>query len=193
MILGADSTSQGQFCHAYCTYCFRWPQFTSVGSDQQFKCSDPKILRDYIALHPQVKDVLFTGGDPLVMKTQRIREYVEPLLHDPQTSHLSTIRFGTKSLAYWPYRYTTDPDAKDLLDLFEEIVKSGRHVSIQAHFTHPRELGTAAVREAMRLIQMTGAVIRTQAPLIRGINDSAELWSEMWNLQTNLGAIPYYM
>jgi len=129
----------------------------------------------------------------MVMKTNNVRKYVEPLLYDPATSHLSTIRIGTKSLAYWPYRYTHNPDAKELLNFFEQIVRSGKHVSIQAHFSHPRELETAAVQEAMRLIQMTGAVIRTQAPLIRGINDSAGVWSDMWSLQTKLGAIPYYM
>jgi L-lysine 2,3-aminomutase len=144
-------------------------------------------------MHPQVRDVLFTGGDPMVMSTENVRKYIDPLLYDPATSHLNTIRIGTKSLAYWPYRFTHNKDAKELLNYFEQIVRSGKHLSIQAHFTHPRELGTAAVQEAMRLVRMTGAVIRTQAPLIRGINDSAELWSEMWNLQTKLGAIPYYM
>jgi len=129
----------------------------------------------------------------MVMTSEMIRRYVDPLLNDPATSHLNLIRFGTKSLSYWPYRFTTDEDAKATLYYLEEIVRSGKAVSIQAHFSHPREQGTSVVREAMRLIQMTGATIRTQAPLIRGINDSAAVWSEMWNQQTNLGAIPYYM
>ncbi|TVY17109.1 putative L-lysine 2,3-aminomutase [Lachnellula arida] len=185
--------AEGQFCHAYCTYCFRWAQFTDVGSKQQFKGKVPQLLMEYVAQHPQVRDVLFTGGDPMVMKTEMIRAYVNPLLNNPATSHLDTIRIGTKSLAYWPYRFTTDKDATATLNYFEEIVKSGKQVAIQAHFTHPRELGTLEVQEAMRLIRMTGANIRTQSPLIRGINDSAEVWTEMWNKQTKLGAFPYYM
>ncbi|TVY83971.1 putative L-lysine 2,3-aminomutase [Lachnellula suecica] len=185
--------AEGQFCHTWCTYCFRWPQFTSVGSAQQFKSKNPERLRDYIAAHPNLQDVLFTGGDPMVMTTEQIRRYIDPILHNAGTDHLNTIRFGTKSLAYWPYRFLDDKDAKPTLKYFEDIIKSGKHVSIQAHFTHPRELETAEVQEAMRLIHMTGANIRTQSPVIRGINDSADVWAKMWKMQVNLGATPYYM
>ncbi|RDL36179.1 Uncharacterized protein BP5553_06791 [Venustampulla echinocandica] len=184
---------EGQFCHSFCTYCFRWAQFTSVGSDQQFKSKDQEALKHYLASHPFVKDLLFTGGDPMVMNSRTFARYVTPLLNNPETQHLQTIRIGTKSLAYWPYRYTHDSDAKALLNMFERIVNSGKHLSIQAHFSHPKELQTPQVQEAMKLIQMTGAVIRCQSPLIRHVNDSAETWSTMWNLQTRLGAIPYYM
>jgi L-lysine 2,3-aminomutase len=185
--------TQGQFCHSFCTYCFRWAQFTAVGSDQQFQSKDSRLLTQYISLHPQVRDVLFTGGDPMVMSAALLKSYILPLLSSPGTQHLDTIRIGTKSLAYWPYRYLSDPDSKDVLSLFEEVGKQGKHLTVQAHFSHPRELETPAVREAMRLIQMTGAKIRTQSPLIRGVNDSAETWARMWNLQVRLGAVPYYM
>jgi L-lysine 2,3-aminomutase len=129
----------------------------------------------------------------MIMNSEMFQNYVDPLLYDPATSHLNAIRIGTKSLSYWPYRFTTDDDAKSILYYFEEIVRAGKHLTIQAHFTHPRELGTVEVQEAMRLIRMTGAVIRTQAPLVRGINDSAAVWSEMWERSVNLGAFPYYM
>ena len=128
----------------------------------------------------------------MVAKAGILTKYIEPLLNDPDTQHLQTIRFGTKSLAYWPYKFTTDDDAEAMLDLFRKIKASGRHVSIQAHFTHPLELKSEAVKEAIRAIQATGAVIRTQSPIIAGINDSAECWAEMWDLQTKLGLIPYY-
>lgn len=104
--------------------------------------------------------------------------------------HDSAFSYANSSIAH---RFITDKEATSTLKYFEEIVKSKKHLSIQAHFTHPRELGTLDVQEAMRLIRMTGANIRTQSPLIRGINDSAEVWTEMWNKQTNLGAFPYYM
>ena len=190
---GSFDAQQGQFCHSFCTYCFRWAQFTSVGSDQQFASKEVKTLKEYITQHPQVKDVLFTGGDPLVMTSKTLRSYIAPLLHNTDTEHLSTIRLGTKSLAYWPYRFLSDPDSKSLLQLFSEIVDSGKHITIQAHFSHPRELEHPAVQEAIRLIKITGAQIRCQGPLIRRINDDAETWAKMWNLQTRLGAIPYYM
>ena len=70
-------------------------------------------------------------------------------------------RIGTKSLAYWPYRYLTDSDSDDIIRLFEEINKSGKNLSIQAHFNHPRELSTDAVKQAILRIKNTGAQIRT--------------------------------
>ena len=62
-----------------------------------------------------------------------------------------------------------------------------------AHFSHPRELEPAVLAEAVRRIRSTGAVIRTQAPLIRSINDDPETWRAMWRTQVRLGMIPYYM
>ena len=62
-----------------------------------------------------MRDVLFTGGDPMVMTTKQLERYIDPLLQDPTLDHLRTIRIGTKSLAYWPYRYVTNDDADDLL------------------------------------------------------------------------------
>ncbi|KAK7049880.1 hypothetical protein VNI00_005310 [Paramarasmius palmivorus] len=185
--------TEGQYCHAYCSYCFRWAQFTAVGSDQQFQSKDVRQLVDYIKANRDITDILFTGGDPMVMNTQQIARYVDALLADPGTENLATIRIGSKSLSYWPYRYLTDPDAGDLLKLFERIVKSGRQLSIMAHFTHPAELQGAAVQEAIRRIRATGANIRCQAPLIRQINDQPHIWADMWRTQTRLGAIPYYM
>lgn len=128
----------------------------------------------------------------MVMSSTTLAKYLDPILNDPESSHLKTIRFGTKSLAYWPYKFTLDDDAKPMLDLFRRVQSSGKMVSIQAHFTLPVELKTEAVREAIRNIRDTGAVIRTQTPIIRGINDSAECLAEKWKLETQLGLIPYY-
>ncbi|RMF32346.1 MAG: lysine 2,3-aminomutase, partial [Bacteroidetes bacterium] len=103
------------------------------------------------------------------------------------------IRIGTKSLSYWPYKYLTDRDADDLLRLFERIVKQGYHLAFMAHFNHPHELKTEAVRRAIARIRSTGAQIRTQAPIMRHINDRPALWKEMWMEQVKLGCVPYYM
>ena len=63
-------------------------------------------------------DLLFTGGDPMVMTSRQLRKYIEPLIGgDPELDHLATIRIGSKSLAYWPYRYLTDKDSDDILRL----------------------------------------------------------------------------
>jgi KamA family protein len=183
--------SQGQTCHAYCTYCFRWAQFVGI-DDLKFAARESESLAAYLKSHKEVQSVLFTGGDPMIMKTTVLRRYIEPLLED-EFNHLVSIRIGTKATAYWPYRFLTDPDSDDLLKLFEEMRKAGRHVAIMAHYSHPRELETPAAQEALRRIIDTGAVVRCQAPVVRRVNDNAKTWSELWRTQVALGAIPYYM
>ena len=183
--------SQGQTCHAYCSYCFRWAQF--VGIDElKFANREVESLVGYLGEHPGIRSVLFTGGDPLIMKTKVLRRYVEPLL-SPALENVSSIRIGTKAPAYWPYRFLTDDDADDLLRLFEEVRDAGKHLALMAHYSHPRELETDAAQAAIRRIQNTGAVVRCQAPLIRHVNDNGHVWARMWRLQVRLGAIPYYM
>ena len=183
--------SQGQTCHAYCTYCFRWPQF--VGLDElKFASSDINDLIDYIEVHPEVTDVLITGGDPMFMSANILSRYIMPLI-TRKPGNVKTIRFGTKALAYWPYRFLTDKDSDALISLFEKMIENDFHVSIMAHFSHYRELETRAVELAVRRILNTGATIRCQAPLIRHINDNAAIWAKMWQQQVHLGMIPYYM
>jgi KamA family protein len=183
--------SPGQTCHTYCTYCFRWPQF--VGLDElKFAAKQASSLAGYLKEHPEVSNVLITGGDPLTMRTSVLRRFIEPLLA-PELDHVSVIRIGTKSPAWWPYRFLSDPDADDLLRLFGEVRASGRHLALMAHYTHPRELQTAAAQAALRRIQDAGAVVRCQAPLVRHVNDEADIWADLWRLQVRLGAVPYYM
>ncbi len=181
----------GQTCHAYCTYCFRWPQFVGI-EELKFSGREADLLAAYLRHQAGVRSVLFTGGDPMVMNASNLRRYIEPIL-DPALEHVTSIRIGTKSPAYWPYRFVTDPDADDVLRLFEQIRASGRHVAVMAHYSHPRELQTEIAREAIRRVLSSGATIRSQAPVIRRVNDSADLWAAMWHEQVRLGVIPYYM
>jgi KamA family protein len=183
--------SSGQTCHAYCTFCFRWAQFVGA-QDLKFATDEAMRFREYLRRHEEVTDVLFTGGDPMVMRADVLARYVEPLLSG-EFQHIQTIRIGTKSLAYWPYRYLCDKDTNKLLGLLEKVVAAGKHLAIMAHFNHGRELRTPAVRQAIRRLQSLGAVIRTQSPVIRHVNDDANVWARMWNDQVRLGLIPYYM
>ncbi|KZM69874.1 KamA family radical SAM protein [Nocardia terpenica] len=180
---------RGQTCHAYCTYCFRWAQF--VGEpDLKIAGGNMDRLVGYVTAHPEVTSVLITGGDAMIMSEPVLRRYVDPLLRLEQ---LESIRIGTKSLAYWPQKFVTDPDADDMLQLFERVRAAGKNLAFMAHFSHPRELEPPVVAEAMRRITGTGATIRTQAPLIRSINDEPRIWETMWRNQVRLGAVPYYM
>lgn len=165
----------------------------AVGSSLQFASKDAQQLARYLEVNKGVSDLLFTGGDPGTLTAEQFSRYIDPLLNTKEHEHVQTIRIGTKSLAYWPYRYVTDSDADDFLRLIKRVVDSGKHVSFMAHFTHPVELSTPVVKEAMRRIRSTGAQIRTQAPLVKHINDDADTWATMWREQVRLGAVPYYM
>ncbi len=183
--------AQGQTCHSYCTFCFRWAQFVGDKS-LRFAARERDVLHDYLACHREVTDLLVTGGDPMVMKTRHLAEYLEPFT-DPRLEHVQTLRIGTKSLTFWPHRYVTDPDADDLLRLLERLVRAGKHVALMAHYNHWREMETPMAREAIRRVRDTGAVIRTQAPLLAHINDDPAVWARMWRTQVALGMVPYYM
>ncbi len=183
--------SQGQTCHSYCSFCFRWAQFVGDKS-LRMASREAATLHRYLARHREVTDLLVTGGDPLVMKTANLREYLEPLA-DPHLEHVQTVRIGTKALTFWPQRFVTDPDADELLRLLERLVRAGRHVALMAHYNHWRELETDIAREAIRRVRDTGAVIRSQGPLLAHINDDAAVWARLWRSQVRLGIVPYYM
>jgi KamA family protein len=182
---------QGQTCHAYCTYCFRWAQFVDE-PELKMATDDISTLVSYLSEHPEVTSVLITGGDPMIMGEAVLRRYIEPLLA-PELEHVESIRIGTKSLAYWPQRFVTDPDADATLRLFQQVTDAGKNLAIMSHFTHPRELEPDILGTAVQRIRQTGAVIRTQAPLIRSINDDPETWRSMWRTQVRMGMVPYYM
>ena len=183
--------SQGQTCHAYCTFCFRWPQFTGM-SDIKFGMKQTNLLIEYLREHPEITDVLFTGGDPMVMKASILKRYINAILK-ADLPHVKSIRIGTKALTFWPYRFLTDSDSQEILDLFKKVSDKGIHLALMAHFNHYNELKTDAVADAVSAIHQTGAQIRTQSPVIRHINDSSDVWAKMWRKQVDLGMIPYYM
>lgn len=182
--------TQGQTCHAYCTFCFRWPQFAL--NEFKFAMKEADTLVRYLRAHPEITDVLFTGGDPAVMKTRFFEMYFDALA-EARLPNLKNIRIGTKSLAYWPYRFTTDDDAGDLLRLFKKMKKKGFNIALMAHFNHPGELKTEAVREAVSRLISAGVQIRSQSPVLRHINANPVIWAENWKEQVNMGIIPYYM
>jgi KamA family protein len=183
--------SQSQTCHAYCTFCFRWPQF--VGMDEmKFAMREGEQLVQYLTEHPEISDVLFTGGDPMIMKAKMFSTYIDALL-EANLPNLKTIRIGTKALSYWPYKFLIDDDADQTLDIFERVTNKGLHLAIMAHFNHVTELKTGSVKAAIKRVRETGAQIRTQSPLLAHINEDADMWAEMWRQQVQLGCIPYYM
>jgi KamA family protein len=183
--------SQGQTCHAYCTFCFRWAQF--IGDKElRMATNEAQGLHAYLRQHRCVTDLLLTGGDPMVMRTRYLEAYLEPLLQR-DFEHIRTIRLGTKALSFWPYRFVSDPDAEDLLALLRRLVAAGKHVAVMTHLNHWRELGTEVCEQAIERIRATGTQIRAQGPLLAHINDEPDAWARLWREQVRLGIMPYYM
>lgn len=182
---------QGQTCHAYCTFCFRWAQFIGI-EKLKFSSKEIELLISYLQKHHEVTNLLFTGGDPLFMSTKILSRYIEPLLEN-ELPYLHTIRIGSKALGHWPNRFLTDTDADDLMRLFEKVIKKGKNLALMAHFNHPKEMQTKTVQNAIKRLRSVGVQIRTQSPLLKHINDSSECWKELWREQVKAGCIPYYM
>ncbi|MFB9483050.1 KamA family radical SAM protein [Streptomyces filamentosus] len=182
---------QGQTCHSHCGYCFRWPQFTGEPGGRR-AVHGPGAMCAHLDRHPAVTDVLLTGGDPLVMRADVLADYLAPLT-GRRHGHVRTVRIGTKAVSFAPERFLTAPDADDLLRLLDGVVRSGRHLALMLHVTHPRELEPGPARRALRRLHATGAVLRTQAPVVRHVNDDPAVWARMWQEQVELGLVPYDM
>ncbi len=179
--------STGQTCHSYCAYCFRWPQFLpKLGLRHSIRDVRPAV--EYVRSMPDVTDLLFTGGDAMIMTTDRLRQWVDPFLESCR--QVRNIRFGTKAISYWPYKFTEDTS---MIDYIAEIIATGRSVNFMAHISHPKEMSTDVFAEAVARIRGAGAIIRSQAPLTKNINDDPRVWAEMWEQQVLLGIMPYYM
>jgi L-lysine 2,3-aminomutase len=160
--------------------------------EMKFAMKESEQLVQYLTEHPEISDVLFTGGDPLIMKAKMFESYIDALL-EADLPNLKTIRIGTKALAYWPYKFLTDDDADQTLQTFEKVTNKGLHLAIMAHYNHQIELSTNANTVAIKRVRETGAQIRTQSPLLAHINDDSDVWAKMWIQQVQLGCIPYYM
>ncbi len=182
---------QGQTCHSYCGYCFRWAQFVDRG-DLRLAVSGPEVMTAHLRRHPEITDVLLTGGDPLVMRTELIEQYLRPLLR-PEHDAVQTVRIGTKAVSFWPHRLLAGREADDLIRLLSALVDAGKHVALMLHLSHPAELDTDAARAALRRLAGTGAVLRSQAPVVRHVNDDPAVWARLWKDQVRNGVVPYYM
>ena len=77
--------------------------------------------------------------------------------------------------------------------LIGEVKAAGKHLALMAHSSHSRELEPDIAQLAVKRILDAGAVIRCQAPLIRKVNDDANVWAQLWRKQVQLGMVPYYM
>ena len=172
-----------EVCGAYCRYCFRKRLFMDENDEATNDVSEG--LR-YIAEHPEVTNVLLTGGDPLLMSTRRLVEIFEALRAIP---HVQIIRLGSKMPAFDPYRVLRDPE---LQAAFRKYSTPTKRIYLMAHFDHPRELTDLAV-EGIDTCIRNGVICVNQCPLIRGINDDPRVLAEMYAKLSHIGCPPYYL
>jgi lysine 2,3-aminomutase len=170
-------------CGGFCRYCFRKRLFID---DTREVNKDISGGLAYIRAHPEITNVLLTGGDPLFLDTGRLLDIVRQIR---EIDHVGIIRIGTKMPAYNPFRIINDPM---LLDMIRGYSMDEKRIYIMAQFNHPRELTDAACR-AVALLQDAGAVVMNQTPLIRGINDDPEVLAALFDKLSFIGANPYYV
>jgi KamA family protein len=170
-------------CGGYCRFCFRKRLFME---DNDEVVRDISHGLEYIRRHPEISNVLVTGGDPLIMSTERLAEIVGRLWEVP---HVRIIRIGTKMPAFNPSRILDDPK---LVALFEKYRHPERKLYVMAHFNHPRELTELAV-EGLSTLLRVGAIIVNQTPLIGGVNDCADTLAILFERLSYIGVPPYYV
>ena len=170
-------------CGGLCRYCFRKRLFIEEAREVNKDITEGLA---YIRDHPEITNVLLTGGDPLVLGTDRLLEIIGQIR---DIDHVEIVRIGTKMPAYNPFRIVNDPE---LLDMIRDYSTDEKRIYIMAQFNHPRELTDAACR-AVALLQDAGAVVMNQTPLIRGINDDPDVLAALFDKLSFIGANPYYV
>jgi lysine 2,3-aminomutase len=170
-------------CSAYCRFCFRKRLFV-LDSPETVTDLEPALA--YVRHHREITDVLLTGGDPLVLPTETLAGMVERFA---AMENVNTIRIGSKTPAYNPFRILNDDGLQKLIS---RVVAGGTAVYIMTHFDHPREL-TGLATQALLLLRDSGALLANQCPLLRGVNDDPAVLRELFQAMTRVGAPQYYL
>ena len=172
-----------EVCGAYCRYCFRKRLFMN---DNDEAVKDLGKGFEYIRNHPEITNVLLTGGDPLLLSTRRLTETIQALR---EIDHVQIIRIGTKMTAFNPWRVLDDAP---LLEMLAKHSTPWKRIYFMNHFDHPREL-TEPVVEALDKLIRAGVIMTNQCPMIAGINDDPDVLSDMFRKLSWIGCPPYYV
>ncbi len=169
-------------CASYCRYCFRK---RIVGKTSDEIAPDYARVAEYIRHHPEMNNVLLSGGDPFVLQTEKLHRIMDHLLACP---NLTSIRFGTKTIAFHPARFG-DPE---LPGLFRRILDAGKTPVIVSHFDHFAEISPEA-EEHIRNLRAVGVQFLNQTVLLGKVNDDADTIAQTFQDCHRVGARPYYL
>jgi lysine 2,3-aminomutase len=169
-------------CASYCRYCFRK---RIVGNDSDETALDFAKVAEYMKQHPEMNNVLLSGGDPFVLNTHKLHKIMDHLLEVPS---LTSIRFGTKTIAFYPPRFA-DPE---LPGLFRRIEAAGKAPIIVAHFDHIGEISKEA-QANIRKLREAGVQFLNQTVLLGKVNDDPDLLAATFGKLHEIGVRPYYL
>ncbi|MDY4611678.1 MAG: KamA family radical SAM protein [Sphaerochaetaceae bacterium] len=173
------STNQ---CAMYCRHCFRKRM---VGTDtDEIMRHFPEIL-GYISEHPEITNVLISGGDAFLNSTRALERYLEGL---SRIEHLDFIRFGTRTPVVFPERISGDDELLNLL----AVISQKKQLYVVTQFNHVKELTDQAI-EAIHALLRCGVVVKNQTVLLRGVNDTPEALGALLKKLTACGVVPYYI
>lgn len=164
-------------CPMYCRYCTR-KRKTLKGSGVGNETIRKGI--NYIAAHPEVRDVIISGGDPLMLSDAKLRSILQRLRSIP---HVQILRVHTRMPCVQPHRIT-----KELADM----IGSFKPVYVNVHFNHPREVTREAER-ALDLLADAGIPLGNQTVLLRGVNDDPKVMMELCHKLLMCRVRPYYL
>ncbi len=189
-----DKTTQG--CYAYCTYCFRHAQVR--GDEDMFIQNDVQQVHNYLKKHKEVTDILITGGDAGYMPYSRLKEYLGPILEDPELMHIRNIRIASRALTYEP-SVVLNSKYDDILKLFGKLIDHGVQVLWMGHFSAPKEFLNIHTLAAIRRLRAHRINIRSQSPMMNHVSlfmdengkvdtdRSAQNWIDLGNILMMLG------
>jgi len=139
-----------------------------------------KTALNYIRKHAEIRDVLISGGDPLVMKTEKLEHIIKSLREIP---HVDIIRIGTRVPVVLPMRIQSE---------LTDMLKKYQPIWINTHFSHPREITPEAERACAAIVD-AGIPLGNQSVLLRGINDDAETMKTLLTKLVHMRVRPYYL
>ena len=172
-----------EVCAAYCRFCFRKRLFMDENDEVTKDISEGL---EYIRKHPEITNVLLTGGDPMIMSTSKLEPIIKQIR---EIDHVKIIRIGTKIPAFNPHKIVNDPSLHEMIKTYS---KDEKKIYIMAHFNHPRELTEIAVK-GLNMLMQSGAIVVNQTPLIKGVNDDPDVLAELFNRLSFIGVPPYYV
>ena len=164
-------------CASYCRFCTRRRK---VGDPEKIPLNQYDSAFEYIASHPEIRDIILSGGDPMMLSDRRLEYIFQKLRAIP---HVEIIRIGSRITSHLPERITPE---------FCEMVKKYHPVYMNTHFDHPSELTPAAVAALGRLAD-AGVPLGCQTVLLRGVNDDPVIMKELMQKLMKARVRPYYI